>query len=197
MTTDPIVPAEIAPDLPTRRRPSRRARVVLAATAVVVVCAVVVSGVLAWQVEHPRYDEVSEADAVVVLGEPDEPALRLAQRLLDQGVSDQLVLLTPFGDPPQCGDPPAGVTVTCTVPDPLTTQGDARAIGQLAKENGWDRLVVVTWDTHVTRSRRLIEACYSGTLMMTGYRLHAGSWEASELAHQVGGLVKASLTPGC
>lgn len=179
------------------RRAGRRVRWTLAAVAVVVLLAIGAAGVLAWQVEHPRYDAVSRADAVVVLGEPDAPALALAQRMLDQGISDQLLLLTPFGEPPQCGEPPAGVTVTCVVPDPLTTQGDARAIREVADEHGWDSLVVVTWDTHVTRSRVLIRACWSGTLMVTGYPLHRGGWNASELVHQVGGLVKAHLSSGC
>ena len=165
--------------------------------AVVVVCLVGATAVLTLQVTHPRYDEVGPADAVVVLGEPDALSLRLAQRLLDEGVSDQLVLLRALSNPPQCASPPPGVTVTCLVPDPTTTQGDARAIGRLAAQKGWDRLVVVTWTTHVTRSRTLIEACYPGTLMMTGYVLDMGDRRLAELAHQVGGYAKALVSRGC
>ncbi len=199
VTSTPADPHGLAGG-PGRRALVGRRRLVLgvaAALALLVVAVLAVLAVLAVQVAHPRYDEVRPADAVVVLGQPDAQALELAQDLLDGGVSDQLVLLTPWGEPQLCGDPPAGVTVTCLVPDPRTTQGDARAIRDIAATNGWTSLVVVTWAAHVSRSRSLIEACFPGTVMMTGYPLGPGGAGPAELAHQVGGYAKALLTPGC
>ncbi len=196
VTSTPVDRPGRAPEAARRLFVGRRRLVVVLAAGLVVVL-VAVFGVLTVKVEHPRYDALGPADAVVVLGQPDSQALDLAQSLVDQGISSKLVLLSPWGEPPQCADPPAGVTVTCVVPDPKTTQGDARAIRDLAEQNGWHSLVVVTWATHVTRSRRLIEACYSGTLMMTGYSLGPDGGGLEELAHQVGGYAKSLLTPGC
>lgn len=199
VTSTPAEPPGRAPGTGRGALLGRRRLVVgvAAALALLLVAVLAALAVLAVQVEHPRYDAIRPADAVVVLGEPDRPALELAERLLDDGVSDRLVLLAPWGDPPECGDPPAGVTVTCLVPDPRTTQGDARAIRDIAAENGWTSLVVVTWATHVSRSRVLIEACFPGTVMMTGYPLGPDGAGVGELVHQVGGYAKALLTPGC
>jgi len=175
-----------------RRRP-RRAWV-LAVASLLVVGLVATFGVLTVQVTHPRYDTITTADAVVVLGEPDDQALALARQLLDRGVSTQLLLLVPWGSPTLCGQPPTGVTVTCVVPDPKTTRGDARAIASVAAAHGWHSVAVVTWDTHVTRSRLLVEACFPGRVAMTGYRLDGG---LGDVVHQVGGYVQALASSGC
>ena len=179
--------------VPVRRRSSRRAWGVVVPS-LLAVGLVVTLGVLTVQVTHPRYDAITAADAVVVLGEPDDQALALARQLLDRGVSTQLLLLVPWGAPPLCSRPPAGVTVTCVVPDPRTTRGDARAIASVAAAHGWHSVAVVTWDTHVTRSRRLVEACFPGRVAMTGYRLDGG---LGDVVHQVGGYVQALASSGC
>ena len=150
-------------------------------------------------VQKPHLDPVVRSDAVVVLGEPDAAAMRRAHELLKQGVSSRLVLIIPYGAPPDCAHPPTGVTVTCVVPDPSTTQGDARAIGRLAREHHLGRIVVITWPTHISRSRMLIQRCYAGKLVMTGYR-HALSSRTAQLHEQLYQSVaylKASLVRGC
>lgn len=177
--------------VPVRRR---RRTWVVAVASLLAVGLVATLGVLTVQVTHPRYDAITAADAVVVLGEPDDQALALARQLLDRGVSTQLLLLVPWGSPTLCGQPPAGVTVTCVVPDPKTTRGDARAIASVAAAHGWHSVAVVTWDTHVTRSRLLVEACFPGRVAMTGYRLDGG---LGDVVHQVGGYVQALASPGC
>lgn len=179
--------------VPVRPRRARRAWVVAVAS-LLAVGLVATLGVLTVRVTHPRYDAITTADAVVVLGEPDDQALALARELLDRGVSTQLLLLIPWGAPTLCDQPPAGVTVTCVVPDPKTTRGDARAIASVAAEHGWHSVAVVTWDTHVTRSRLLVEACFPGRVAMTGYRLDGG---LGDVVHQVGGYVQALVSSGC
>ena len=148
--------------------------------------------------QHPSVDNPSKADAIVVLGEPDEPALDKALSLIDQGLSANLVLLIPYGPPPQCSSPPHGVSVFCVVPDPLTTRGDAQSIGALAAKHDWDHLVVVTWTSHISRSRMLIERCFDGIVQMVDYRqnLSASQW-LKEYIYQSGAYIKAFVTPAC
>lgn len=149
-------------------------------------------------IQHPRVDPVMAADAVVVLGQPDASSMQRAQQLLDDGVSQRLVLIIPFGPPPQCTNPPSGVTVYCVVPQPQTTRGDARAIRRLAATHHWTRLVVVTWSSHVSRSRMLIHRCFGGTLAVTSYPpgMNTLDW-AHEYLYQTGAYLKALLTPTC
>ena len=160
--------------------------------------------VLAWlgfcfsTFSRPTLDRPTRADAIVVLGQPDVAALAKAQRLIDEGISDQLVLAIPHGATPQCETPPKGVTVHCFVPDPSTTQGDARGIGKLARAHRWSRLVIITWTSHVSRSRMLIARCFHGHLQMTDYPRHMSltDW-LSEYVYQSGAYVKALALPGC
>ena len=102
-------------------------------------------------IQFPVTDEPTAVDAIVVLGEPDDYSMGEAERLVRDGISDELVISTPFGEPGDiCRNPPTGLTVTCFVPDPLTTRGEAQEIGRLAKQRGWTAIAVVTWPTHVS-----------------------------------------------
>jgi hypothetical protein len=49
--------------------------------------------------------------------------------------------------------------VRCVMPDPETTAGEARLLARLAREEGWERLTVVTTDVHAPRARMHLDAC--------------------------------------
>lgn len=115
-------------------------------------------------VDEPEDVRAAPADAVVVLGggqgERIARALALVGRLPDP--PPRLLLSVPYDEPLlSCGSAPGrpAVEVRCLVPDPLTTAGEAATITSLAAEQGWQRMVVVTSDYHVTRVRRLFTAC--------------------------------------
>jgi hypothetical protein len=102
-------------------------------------------------------------DAVLVLGGGSgriETALELVSYLPEPPPT--LLLSVPYGWPlVTCGSAPdlPRVEVECFEPVPLTTAGEMAKLGALVAERGWDRVVVVTSDFHVTRSRRLAERC--------------------------------------
>ncbi len=116
-----------------------------------------------------------------------------AERLVRDGISDELVISTPFGEPGDiCRNPPTGLTVTCFVPDPSTTRGEAQEIGRLAKQRGWTAIAVVTWPTHVSRSRMLIGRCFDGDVQMVSYDDHMGTQgRINENLYQSGAFLKA------
>lgn len=176
----------------------RRSRVLRIVAALAVLCVGIWLLGAYRVIQHPRLDRVMPADAVVVLGQPDPSSLQRAQQLLGRGVSRRLVLIIPFGPLPQCTKPPSGITVYCVVPRPRTTRGDARAIGRLSATHHWTRLVVVTWSSHVSRSRMLIRRCFGGTLAVTSYPpgMNTLDW-AHEYLYQTGAYIKALLTPTC
>ena len=116
-------------------------------------------------------DEVAEADAVMVLA-GNKRRLPVALALVERGVAPVLVIsdgldprwtsanrLCRFGDP---------VRVVCPRPEPYSTRGEARLAARLAREHGWDSLLVVTSRFHLFRARRLFERCFQGRLSFIG-----------------------------
>lgn len=113
-------------------------------------------------------DEVEPADAVVLFAGSGE-RLPVALQLMADRRADVLVL--PNGN--RDGWPEAnvlctapadelGYEVVCPVPDPVTTAGEARAIGRVAAERGWGSVVAVTSTYHLARAELLLGRCFPG-----------------------------------
>jgi uncharacterized SAM-binding protein YcdF (DUF218 family) len=112
----------------------------------------------------PTEDEVGQADAVVVLSGSKHERLDRGLELVGEGVAPVLVISGGL-DPRQpranelCRDGGEGFGVTCFTPDPDSTRGEARQMAELARERGWERVLIVTSRFHVTRARRLFDRC--------------------------------------
>jgi len=115
----------------------------------------------------PRNDVPEEPHAVVVLGgaglERTELGIALASRH-----DAELVLSASSVEAGEqlgltCGD-----EVICIDPDPVTTAGEARAVAELARERGWDRVTVATSRFHTTRSRTLLRQCLGDRVSVVG-----------------------------
>ncbi len=126
--------------------------------------------VLAWTLFYdPPLRPAGRADAVVVLAGAAAERLPVGQDLVDDGVADELVLSS-TGLPGNaaadavCAD--ERPRTTCFVPDPLTTRGEARAVAALARDNGWDEIVVVTSTYHVTRASMNLAQCSEADITM-------------------------------
>jgi uncharacterized SAM-binding protein YcdF (DUF218 family) len=113
------------------------------------------------------------ADAVVVLA-GDESRLPVALSLVRDGAAP--VLVVSEDDPSQDPDRSAlceegkieGVKIICRRASPFSTRGEARIVGRLAEQSGWDRIVVVTSRYHLFRAKRLIRRCTDADLVMRG-----------------------------
>ena len=115
-------------------------------------------------VDEPEDLRAAPVDAVVVLGGGQGERIGTALALLDRlpGPPPQLLLSVPYGDPlVRCGTVPdePDVDARCFAPDPFTTSGEAVFVAETAAAEGWDRVVVVTSDFHVTRARVLVSRC--------------------------------------
>jgi uncharacterized SAM-binding protein YcdF (DUF218 family) len=91
------------------------------------------------------------ADAVVVLGGHGARAA-VGRQLVRDGAARALVLSS--GCPSESGGPVDALRFT---PVPFNTRGEARAVAQLVREQGWRSLIVVTSGYHVRRARLLFE----------------------------------------
>lgn len=155
------------------RRPTRRARIVIAVVAVTalvgsLVASVVVSYALAAELAAVREVALGAGDGdaalpsgpVMVLGggaQRVEAALALdavdrdgRELIASAGAADDLVLFART-----CDD--AGIR--CVSPDPATTRGEARLAARLAEQERWTALTVVTSSWHAHRAARHFSAC--------------------------------------
>ncbi|WP_334685818.1 YdcF family protein [Arthrobacter sp. CAN_A2] len=158
--------------------------------------------VLAWTLFYdPPLGPAGRADAVVVLAGAAAERLPLGQDLVDDGVADELVLSStglPGNTATDAVCAEENPRITCFVPDPLTTRGEARAVAALARDNGWDDIVVVTSAYHVTRASVNLAQCSTADITMAGSRpdLGAPGWLA-RFVEESTALVASVVRPAC
>jgi uncharacterized SAM-binding protein YcdF (DUF218 family) len=182
-----------------RRRWVRVRRIGLGVVAVLLVTWLVLCFLI---VQHPTINRVTKADAIVVLGPPDNSRVNKAQSLLAAGIADHLVISVPnFGFPRThsiCRDSMPGVTTTCFGPNPATTRGEAQEVARLVAENNWHTIVVVTSKFHVSRARMILDRCVNGRVEVISAHedLSASDW-AYQYVYQTAGYVRAFVQGGC
>lgn len=143
-------------------------------------------------------DPVASADAVVVLS-GGRARLPVALGLIERGVAPVLVVsegrvARRWRAPGLCDR--RDLEILCPTPDSDSTRGEARMIARLARERGWDSLVVVTSRFHLFRARLLLERCFHGRLAMAG--AESPAWRLPyELAWEWAKLARAEIPRGC
>lgn len=140
------------------------ARIVLLSVVALVIFALATARLFVW----PPAGAPSRADAVVMFAGGRGERLARAERLMADGLAPNLVVPNgtmpewPAGNQACSGDRP--YEVFCPVPDPDSTQGEARAIAALAEARGWTRVIVVTSSYQVTRADLLLGRCFDGEI---------------------------------
>ncbi|MBT0770657.1 hypothetical protein KIH74_17065 [Kineosporia sp. J2-2] len=149
-------------------------------------------------------DDDSRVDAVLALGGRPETAL-YAQGLAERGITPVVLISNPYPREPAfhqvhdlCASKPTGYRLICFDPSPRTTRGEARELGRLAAENGWDEVAVVAARYHISRARTITARCFPGTLYLVEAPLHipAVNW-SYQYVRQTLGYVKVAFQQGC
>jgi hypothetical protein len=156
----------------------------------------------------PVTDSLRRADVLLVLA-PTNGRVGYAEQLMKQGYAGDLALSVPTD--PQ-GQPPPSLCnekrtyrIVCFAPEPVTTQGEARALHRLTADYGWKSAMVLTVQSHITRASVLLQRCYRGELRMVA------SWEnlpllsvtnprsswAYRFLYETGAFIKAALDQSC
>jgi DUF218 domain len=155
---------------------------------------------------YPSVDPMpAKADVVYVIGPPTRARLLLARKLLDEGVSDTMLLsVSPHvlqsGDTERkfrkCNVP--GGDVVCISPTPFNTYGESVALEQIAQERGWDSAVVITRTSHVLRTRMFMHRCFQGNVAVIDSQEPSDitTW-AYQYAYQSGAFLKSLTETGC
>ncbi|MGD8199275.1 hypothetical protein ACQE98_01260 [Ornithinimicrobium sp. W1679] len=123
-------------------------------------------------VGSPAVDEVGPVDAVYVIG-PVETRIEEALAVMDRGVAPVLLATTSVhpgtGEhyaTDHCGLRTATYRVECVLPDPYSTRGEARILGDRAAGHGWSRVAVMTSAPHAGRTRLLMERCTDAEVLL-------------------------------
>lgn len=150
------------------RGPNKTVRLV--AFVCTIVCAWLTAGLLLYA--FPAADDTQHADVLFVLA-PSADRINHAEALMDKGIAKTLVISAPQGEgarpTPALCDEKRRFRIICFQPDPVTTQGEARAFKRLADEHGWQSAALLTGQFHVTRARVILERCYSADLSVVAF----------------------------
>ena len=169
-----------------RRRSSWRRKALAAAGLLVVMLAAGTARVLIWPVEWTP----ARADAIVMLAGPGS-RLPVAMQLARDHRAPVLVVSRGwmgYGGP--CPPPTPGVQTICFDPDPGDTRGEAEHVGALARQYGWNSLIVVATRPQAVRAQLLLRRCFSGSVYIATAPVPADSWPY-QIAYGWGSLIKA------
>ena len=158
----------------------------------VVVLVLVLSAVLfVW----PSTDAPQKVDAIVVLG-GSGPRIAKGLALARDGYASTVAVSNP--DAVYCPRSSRRVTVICFIPDPETTQGEARSVAKLAGKYRWNRIIVVSGTPQTTRARIRFGRCYHGTVLFDPANPSTASEWFFNVVYEWGALAKAlTFQRGC
>jgi uncharacterized SAM-binding protein YcdF (DUF218 family) len=150
----------------------------------------------------PSTDDPRRADAVVVLDGGSGERLDEARALMERDVAPTLAVSTGRELDPDEADGlctrSQQFEVLCFSPTPDSTRGEARALATLARQNGWNEVVLVTSTYHVTRARVLVERCFDGRVDVVAASPPARPlhWIAA-VGHEWAALLDATIRRTC
>ena len=160
---------------------------------------------------HPRVDSPERVDAIVVVAGGRDDRYVYARHLAVEGVADSILVSQPPSTSGRyaaaidsyCSSAPVvardgrRVEIECFAPDVDTTEGEATAATKIARERGWESLLVVTYWGHVSRVRIYFEQCFDGAVYVTDTPRPLSKSRKDALLHETGGYLKAFLKPAC
>ena len=145
-------------------------------------------------------ERVAPADAIYVLGMATEQRLARGIDLIEQGISDQLVVTVSADNPlTEFCTAQHEYTVHCVTPDPLTTRGEAQQWQSLATRHSWDSVALVTMRSHATRAAGYFDRCTSGDIQVIDDRVQSFGFSRwlDQFVYESGAIVKFALSRGC
>lgn len=182
-----------------------RVRTLVLAALLATICVGVVAATAGYLLfSRPHADQLTKADAIVVLGGDWDNRVGYGLDLARQGYAPTVVLSDFYPGhrvemEEVCTQHIPGVTVVCFRPDPPTTLGEAMFTADLARKHQWSTVIVVSWNFHMVRARYIFSRCFDGRLVMRPvprtYAFGTRDW-AWVYAYQFGALVKAAIL-GC
>ena len=183
-----------------RLQSKRRARIV----GVTLVVVLLLVGVPTWFLLPPQ-ENPGSSDAVVVIAGASDGRHQLGAQLVEEGLAERFVVSNPRGTGDRVGsahcrgqDRPGKATrVWCLKSEPVNTAGEAVTVGELAAEEGWETLTVVTNRPHNRRVRTMFEECTDLDVTVVSSEWVNKARVPYHVAREIGGYLKFWLTDPC
>lgn len=182
-------------------------------SALLVLAIIIVFGLTAGRaVLFPQVELPGRVDAIVVVAGSNDDRYVYARHLAETGAADRILVSqpSPGGDDSYstaidayCENSPViardgrRIEIECFEPDVSTTEGETTAATRIARERGYDSLLVVTYWGHVSRVRIYFEQCFDGPVYVTDTPRPTQISRRHALVHETGGYFKAFLKPAC
>jgi uncharacterized SAM-binding protein YcdF (DUF218 family) len=184
-------------------RPGRRRRRVRL-LAVVTITIGVLLAVTCWMFVWPPTDTPAHADVVLVLAGGRGERETTGARLVQEGVAP-VIVFSDGGVPDSssgrlCRQRFPGIQVVCLHAEAGSTRGEAQAFAELAAQEGWRSVAVVTSSYHVRRASLLVDRCFDGTVhpVAAGLGPSRGVQLVRSVLREASGFLIASTTVrGC
>lgn len=155
---------------------------------------------LCWRyLVKPKVDPIQPVDAIHVL-DPVPPKLEAARAALAEAGAKTMVITLPERlrgqSPGYCAS--QSYEVICRTPDPPTTRGESIMLAQLARERNWQQVAVVTFTSHISRTRMLMKRCVPAEVVVWGVpdRVSFRRW-TRRFVYETGAWLKAQVVRGC
>lgn len=147
----------------------------------------------------PAEQPLRPSDVIFVIGPIESWRINLARELIADGYADSLMVSVFQGSHLAVCDEPQTFDVTCTQPDPFTTQGEARWLRDELSENDWDSAIVITATPHVERTRYIFGRCIEQDVTVVGRSTGMGKRDwLYHFFYQTAGYLKAlTVSAGC
>ncbi|MCG7592772.1 YdcF family protein [Mycobacterium sp. PSTR-4-N] len=156
---------------------------------------------------HARPDSLTKVDAIVVLSGEHDGREAYGIELANQGYAPTVLISNPHGprDPvmKRSCQRRATIEVICRPPVPATTRGEALMARALAEQRGWRSVIVISWQYHLPRARRIFDVCFAPpnrTVVMRDvprtYPFSVAQWQYTFL-YQYAAWVKAEVQGSC
>jgi hypothetical protein len=136
----------------------------------------------------PPTNTPTRADAIVVLGGPGD-RLGVGWDLADDDLAPTIVVF--LEEPELCEPLDDDPEEICLAPEPSTTRGEARIVAELARDRGWDHLVVVTAASQSVRASIRLERCFDGRLDMATVREDGLAMQVYRVVYENAAMIKA------
>ncbi len=157
-----------------------------------------------WFVSPQVTETLVAADAIVVFpgGPKAEERFVKAIDLMEDGLAPLLFVATDIKQSELemlvCDGSSFDFETACRLSVPRNTHGNAVATGTEAADRGWDSVILVTSDDHITRSHMLLRRCFAGDIQTAvSVKNSTGRSSPSRIIHEWGGMVKAIFTDRC
>lgn len=193
-------------------RPCSRRRRSITVLAFVLLSGLLATALTAAQaVLFPQVDSPARVDAIVVVAGANDDRYVYARHLAENGVTDHVLVSQPPSASGRyaaaissyCASTPVlarggrQIDVECFSPDVDTTEGETTAATRVARQRGYESLLVVTYWGHVSRVRIYFEQCFDGPVYVTDTPRPTQISRKYALLHETGGYFKAFLKPAC